>query len=394
MSSLKPLRLLCLTTSFPNSPSDYAGFFVYQLADAIAREGARVIVLTPQSNQRSDTWLLPYSVHRFSYAPLKWQVLAQRPGGIPAALTQSWKNYLLFPSFLLSFMRNIVLLGRKVDLILANWAVCGALASHLAPLHRRPIVTVLRGSDVKNADDAATYSYFLKRSLKGSKAVVCVGKDQETRLKKATMYQEKIHHIPNGVHEAFFSVKPLEPAHKVNILFAGSLIPRKGVDVLLQAIAKLRSSRIHLFIVGEGPLEMELKGLAKNLNIERSLTFVGRVPPGAPMAGMMARAHFLVLPSHHEGRPNVVLEAMAAGRPVIGSDIKSIRELIKPAETGYLFPDGDADGLSSAIVKMMENPRDLFKMGRSARDWVTQQELTWKHTAGEYIRLFQGSMGS
>lgn len=395
MNGINPLRILCLTTSFPNSPDDSAGFFVYQLANALARQGIQIIVLTPESNQGPGHWLQPYTVHRFSYAPRKWQVFAQLPGGIPVALKQSWKNYLLLPSFLISFTWNILTLGRKVDLILANWAACGALASYLSPLHHKPIVTVLRGSDVKISDDGSiTGSFLLNKILKGSKAVVCVGKDLENRLKKLTEYSEKIYHIPNGIHEEFFFIDLPKPAPITNILFAGSLIPRKGVDILLKAVEKLRNSRLHLFLAGQGPLEQELKSLAKELKIDHLLTFEGQIPPGRPMAEMMARAHFLVLPSHHEGRPNVVLEAMAAGRPVIGSNIEGMRELVKQSTTGYLFEDGDVDSLSSAIRKLIENPENLVKMGHFAREWVLKQGLTWENTAREYIRLMKRSMVS
>ena len=216
-----------------------------------------------------------------------------------------------------------------------------------------------------------------------------MGKDLERGLKRAASYPEKAYFIPNGIHEEFFFVEPPKPASTINILFAGSLIPRKGVDICLKAIAKLNTSQIHLFIAGQGPLEQELKCLAKDLNIEHLLTFEGQIPPGRPMAEMMARAHFLVLPSHHEGRPNVVLEAMAAGRPVVASNIDGIRELVEHSITGYLFTDGDVDGLSSIIKKLIEHPESLEKMGRSAREWVVTHGLTWENTAREYIGLLQ-----
>lgn len=390
---IKSFRILCLTTSFPNSPDDPAGFFVYQLNDALARKGVRISVLTPDTHKKSKLWLQPYRVHRFSYAPQKWQVLAQLPGGVPVALKLNWKNYLLVPTFLTSFIWNILALAREVDLILANWAICGALAWILCPFHHKPIITVLRGSDIKIKEgELVTNSLFLNAALKGSKAVVCVGKDLEKRLKKASNFSEKVHHIPNGIHEHFFSLALPKPAPTINILFVGSLIPRKGVDILLRAVGKLRSLRVHLFIVGEGPLEPELRSLAKELKMEDHVTFKGQIPPGIPMNKMMDQSHCLILPSHHEGRPNVILEAMAAGRPVIGSDIRGIRELVREPKTGFLFPDNDIDGLSMAIKKLVKNPQGITEMGFAARKWVQKQGLTWENTAKEYIKLMKRCM--
>lgn len=390
MNQKKQLNILCLTTSFPNSPDDSAGFFVYQLVKALAEEGVQISVLTPESNQVHDKWRrLPFTVNRFSYAPRRAQVLAQLPGGIPVALKASWKNYFLLPSFIIAFTWNILKLSRKADLILANWAFCGALASFVSAFNCKSVVTILRGSDVKMSDlDSSPNSLLLKKALKESKAVVCVGEDLAHKLKKGIKYSEKICHIPNGIHEEFFLIPPPEPSPITTLLFAGAFIPRKGIDVLFKAMDRLRDLKIHLVLAGQGPLEKELTGLAKQLKIEHSLTFKGHIPPGKPMAEIMAGAHVLVLPSHHEGRPNAALEAMAAGRPVIGSDIDGIRELIQHSETGYLFADGNVEELAGVIRMLIEKPEDIPRMGLAAKNYILNRGLTWENTAQKYIGLF------
>jgi glycosyltransferase involved in cell wall biosynthesis len=386
----KKPRILCLTTSFPSSQGDPSGFFVYQLAEALAGQGLQVKVLSPQSNQRPARWPQSYEVYRFRYAPKRSQVLAQLPGGIPVALKSSKRNYLLLPSFLLSLALNILRLARQSDLILANWAFCGSLACWLFRLHRRPVITVLRGSDVKiERIDSKFNSFFLNMSLKYSKAVVCVGKELEEWVKNTARYPQEIHHIPNGIHGDFFHLGFPTPGPVINILFIGSLIPRKGVDVLLQAIQRISHLKVHVIIIGLGPLERQLKAMAGKLKIRHLVTFKGKVSPGVPIVKEMSGAHFLVLPSHHEGRPNVILEAMAAGRPVIGSNISGIRELVQDSITGYLFPEGDIGALSLAIEKLVRNPEDFHRMGQQARQWIMTQELTWEKTAKKYTRLIE-----
>jgi glycosyltransferase involved in cell wall biosynthesis len=389
------LRVLCLTTSFPNTKDDPAGFFVYQLSDALARQGVQVEVLTPSSQQEGRPWPNSCKIHRFSYAPRKWQTLAQLPGGIPVALSSNRKNYLLLPTFFAAFICNIMATVRRVDLILANWAICGALVWFLTPFHKKPVVTVLRGSDVKTKKHgSATSSKFLQLALKGSKAIVCVGKDLEIWVRTRCSHPQKVHLVPNGIHEQFFLVGPPNHSHTFNLLFVGSLIPRKGVDTLLKAINILRNLNIHLSIAGRGPLENELKGLVSELEIEPLVTFKGEIPPGRPMAQIMSDSHCLVLPSHHEGRPNVMLEAMAAGRPIIGSDIQGIRELVQESKGGGLFHENDIEDLARAIGTLVRSPGKAEEMGRSGRSWVLDQELTWDKTAKSYIRIFLECLSS
>jgi glycosyltransferase involved in cell wall biosynthesis len=107
----------------------------------------------------------------------------------------------------------------------------------------------------------------------------------------------------------------------------------------------------------------------------------------------MAQAHCLVLPSHHEGRPNVALEAMAAGRPVIGSDIHGIRELVERSGAGVCFPDGDSEALADAIRRLWQNPELLAAMGRKGRAWIEGQGLTWENTARRYLDLMAEAVG-
>ncbi|MBW1710880.1 MAG: glycosyltransferase family 4 protein, partial [Deltaproteobacteria bacterium] len=307
-----------------------------------------------------------------------------------AALKSNRINYLLLVPFLISYAWHILMMARKADLIWANWAVSGALAWFLSPFHHKPVVTVLRGSDaVIKEGELASKSFQLLAAIRGSKAVVCVGEDLGKAVKTITGSPEKVRHIPNGIHEQFFQVPPPAPEDVINIIFAGSLVPDKDVDILLKAVDRLKHLSLRLLIAGQGPSDQELRNLAKSLKIEHLVTFQGQISPGSHMAEMMSRAHFLVLPSHHEGRPNVVLEAMAAGRPVIGTDIEGIRELVKHTETGLLFPKGDIKVLSEAIERLVENPELLIRMGRSARQWVLDQGFSWDYTASKYIELFK-----
>ena len=388
------LKILCLTTSFPSSARDPAGFFVYQLAEALRHQGADLTVVTPATDEAPTSWPEGLPVQRFAYAPKPWQVLAQQPGGIPVALRRDRKTALLLPSFVLSLAGQTLLKARRADVLLANWAICGALAGGLGPLHGRPVITVLRGSDVQAGErESAVDRVLLAAAVRTSAAVVAVGEDLLGQVRKKVRHPEKVHHIANGIHQEFFKVEPLQPGPVLNLFFAGFLIPRKGVDVLLTAAVRLRNEPLHITLAGGGPLEDALRRRAEDLGLGRRITFAGIVPPGRAMAEAMAQAHCLVLPSHHEGRPNVALEAMAAGRPVIGSDIHGIRELVERSGAGVCFPDGDSEALADAIRRLWQNPELLAAMGRKGRAWIEGQGLTWENTARRYLGLMAEAVG-
>jgi len=97
----------------------------------------------------------------------------------------------------------------------------------------------------------------------------------------------------------------------------------------------------------------------------------------------------LVLASSSEGRPNVVLEAMAAGVPVVAGDIDGVREMIGDNERGLLFPVGDVQRLSDCLQRLLRYPPLAEKLAHSARQWILDERLTWDHTVGQYVDLYR-----
>jgi glycosyltransferase involved in cell wall biosynthesis len=202
---------------------------------------------------------------------------------------------------------------------------------------------------------------------------------------------DKIRFVPNGVDDAFYSL-PTERNHLslslFKLLFVGSLIPRKGLDVLLKALAMINSlSSWALTVAGDGPEGDHLKSLAIDLGINTSIRFFGSVSPdGVPQ--LMNDHHLLILPSYQEGRPNVVLEAMAAALPVLATDIEGTRELVQHGQTGWLVPPGDIDALSERLTTVLGAKRNLAAVGLAGRQWLQEQGLTWSETARNYRHLY------
>jgi len=154
------------------------------------------------------------------------------------------------------------------------------------------------------------------------------------------------------------------------LLFVGRLVRRKGVEVLLEALREIEG--VELIVVGDGPERRRLESRAAGLPVR----FVGEQPPAAVLDEMQ-RAEALVLPAlHGEGLPNVILEAMASGLPVVASRSGGVGEVVREGESGLLVPPGDAHGLALAVRRLLGDAtlRQQLRTGGRAvaarHDWA------------------------
>lgn len=168
--------------------------------------------------------------------------------------------------------------------------------------------------------------------------------------------------IPNYSDTTVF--RPLnngQPQEK--IVFVGRLSPQKNVSALLEAIQPLD---VQLMIIGNGELRSELQGRFATVN--GRVTWQGNVP-NSELPPFLNQATLFVLPSHYEGHPKALIEAMACGLPVIGANSAGIRELIEHGETGWLC-DPNPAALRVAIQKVLADKKLRERMGRQARKFV------------------------
>ena len=166
------------------------------------------------------------------------------------------------------------------------------------------------------------------------------------------------------------------------------MIPRKGCDIALKALAKIDESfDWGLTVIGDGPEIDTLQELALAKRISSKVTFQGNIPPHT-VAPYMESHHILLLCSHEEGRPSVVLEAMASAMAVIATDIDGTRELVQDGKTGWLFLPGDVNALATIISDVLRQEKDVYAAGHSGRQWMKDQRLTWSHTAAQYHELY------
>jgi glycosyltransferase involved in cell wall biosynthesis len=188
--------------------------------------------------------------------------------------------------------------------------------------------------------------------------------------------------IPNGVDlERFCPPSRTRPAQPLRLLCVGRLVRQKGVRYALGALAESKSATV-LRIVGDGPERAQLEGMATSLGIHERVEFTGWVAR-SELSAHYQWADALVLPSFEEGMANVVLEALAAGLPVITTDIYANRGLVDPGITGFLVPPADVRAIADAFDRLAEDPDLVRKLGTNSR--AVALDWSWEGVSERYL---------
>ncbi len=153
------------------------------------------------------------------------------------------------------------------------------------------------------------------------------------------------------------------------------LVPVKGVDYLVQAFMKVRSAvpDAHLVIVGDGPERSALETSVRRLGLDGAVTFTGLRPE---VADLMHAFDVVAVPSLNEGMGKVAVEAMAAGRPVVASDVVGLREVVQDGRTGFLVRSGDSQHLATALVRVLQDAGLRARMGEAGRVRATAYDTS------------------
>jgi glycosyltransferase involved in cell wall biosynthesis len=180
----------------------------------------------------------------------------------------------------------------------------------------------------------------------------------------------------------------IEDTHRL-ITTIGRLAPEKGHQFLIKAISAIRNfcPDARFIFIGEGPLESQLKIQVQRANLENTVTFLG-VRKDIP--DILLASDLFVLPSLWEGLPNVILEAMAANLPIVGTSSDGTAELVIDGQTGLLVPPGDSGALAEAVSFLLENPQQARAMadaGRMRAIETFSHERNFKAYAELYQRL-------
>jgi len=281
------------------------------------------------------------------------------------------------------------------DAILAPWLFPDACAAAIwAQLRQIPVVAVAQGSDVHQYLDMPMRRRAILDLAKRARKIVTRSRDLQARLISNGAAANRVCTVYNGVDpEMFRPVGQAEARRELGVdvegrvvLFVGNFLPVKGIDLLLSSFA-IASQALHgptrLVLIGSGPLEESIRQQAAELGIADRVIFVGRQPPEG-VARWMQAADAVCLTSHNEGVPNVVLESLSSGRPIISTDVGGISEIIEPLlGRRYLVPGRDPGVYSAALADALREPPDAQALHAAARHY------SWDNCARKYLELLK-----
>ncbi len=409
------MRVAVLAHSFPRYPGDTHGPFVKRLSEALAARGHEVFALVPFDPELRPDPATPLEISSFRYVrPERWHRLGYSRT-LHRDLGMKVVGYLQSPLYFLFAERALARLVRRerIDLVHAHWILPnGYVAARVARSTGVPYVVTLHGSDVFMAEKNPLFAAMARRALAGAAHVTsCSGELRDRLLALAgdfgSGYAEKVLLVPNGTDlaarpDAGETPRALPAGLAVGsgdgkgerlVAAVGRLVDKKGFDVLLAAAPAIlaRHPEARIVLGGGGDLRGELEAQARRLGVERSVTFTGALSHPEVLA-LIAAAEVFVMPSvrdprgNVDGLPIVVLEAMAAGKPVVASEVSGIPMAVAAGETGLLVPERDPAALAAAVGELLADPDRARRLGAAGRRRV-ETELNWDAVAAIHDRL-------
>jgi glycosyltransferase involved in cell wall biosynthesis len=369
-------RIAIVTPVYPNSAEPLRGIFTYRAALALQKWAQMEVYCLLAAYPRTP--LLRSRQRRYPRVDP-----AFRTPGVPV-------RYVQYPALpVVSRVLNAHTAARWLrphlqrdppDLVLAYWVHPeGTAALRVGRMLGIPVIIKALGTDLRLiADPLARRA--IRQTLRDASFVVTVSEDLSRRALALGAAPGRVKTILNGCDPAVFHVASradaraeLGVAEEAElVVFVGHLIAQKGVPELLGAITRLASSHpwLQLAVIGEGPLEQELQRRVLEPPLRGRVRLLGRQDPSA-VARWLAASNLLCLPSHSEGCPNVVLEALFSGRPVVASDVGGIPELVDEscAVLTKVQDEADlADGLARALARPWDERAIAAARGRSWDD--------------------------
>jgi len=189
--------------------------------------------------------------------------------------------------------------------------------------------------------------------------------------------------MPNFVDTTLFAPRDDVECEPGLVGFVGRLAPQKNLPALIEAMAGLKGARLRL--IGEGPQQRDLSELAKRYRVE--VEMLGPIPH-ENLPRLLAECEIFILPSLYEGLPKALLEAMAAGLPVIATKVQGSGGVIRHRQTGWLCEDTSVDSLRKALIALLEDSRLRTQIGRAARQYVVQN-FSMEHVLQREVAVYR-----
>lgn len=394
-------RILVLASTYPRWRGDVLPPFVHELARRLT-ERFEVHVLAPHAKGCSTHEIMDgVEVHRFHYGPTRLETLSYSSGMLPGLRRRPWR-LLGLPVFLAAeWLATLRLLRRqKFAAIHAHWLLPHGLIALMARAccgYRPALLCTSHGADLYGLRGALARA-LRRRVVRGSEHVTVVSQAMLDSLHEEADDMSRCSILPMGVDTQVRFVPPASPNQRSGLLFVGRLADKKGVDVLLHALGKLRDvPDLRLQVIGAGPEEANLRQISQRLGLDHHVEFVGAVP-NQDLPLRYQRALMLVFPSvvtsygDQEGLGLVPVEALACGCAVVASDLPAVRDVIQDGNTGCLVPPGDAARLAETLRALLHDPQRCGRLAAAGRADMTAR-FDWDRIADRYAVLLESLSG-
>jgi glycosyltransferase involved in cell wall biosynthesis len=392
-----PHVIVMVTSSYPRFPGDSVGTFMEPIAQSVAARGHIVHVVAPwHPLLRRSAFEGGVHFHFYRYAPLPalnvfGYAAAMRADvslrgaafvAAPLALAQGWR------------MARRVARQHRATIVHAHWVIPGGVTGWLAA-PELPLVVSLHGSDVFVAEKLMPARVAARRVFRKAGAVTACSPDLAQRAIRLGADPSRVDVVPYGVDTDRFTPDRADrnavrsavgaTEHDLLIFAAGRLVRKKGFEYLIDAASRLPERlRAVVIVGGAGDLDAELRERAAGARHTR-ISFVGNLTQDR-VADYLAAADLAVVPSirddagNVDGLPNIVLEALATGVPLVTTAAGGIGEVVANGETAVVVPERDASAICAAIVSLADDGERRRLLGARARASV-QRQFGWERTA-------------
>ena len=384
-------RIALVSPFWPSHDAPHAGKPIYETALRL-QEYAQVEVFCPVPNYPRLRWLQP--ARHVYHRPDSRHTLEGMRAQYLEYSTLPWLGR-QFNGLLTESALGPALRAWRPDLILAYWLYPTAWAAvRVGRRLRVPVVVGSRGSDLHRIPDVLARR-MTSRAMQDADAVLTVTEDLRRTAIGLGADPELAHSIPNGCDaRTYHPVDRLEARRALGLseqgtllLQVGQLLESKGVFDLWDAFVLLaiRISDLKLVLVGEGPAESSIRSRAANAGLAERLVMPG-TRPAAEIALWMNAADVVCLASHGEGCPNVVIEALSCGRPVVGTNVGGIPELIRDG-CGMIAPSRQPPAFADAVQRTLATTWNPEAIAAGFR-------RTWADVARETFAVCTASLSS
>ena len=394
------MRALYLVSAYPRSPDDVITPWMVETIRRLRERGVEVEVLAPSYRGLGGQEVDGVRVHRFRYAPRPWETLTHdqtapdRIRARPAFLG-------VVPGYVAAGSLAAARLARsgRFDVLHAFWPLPhGLLGLAAKRASGVPLVSTFFGVELTWMErDLPFLAPVLRGIVRGSDAVTAISTYTADRLRRQVPSADPVI-IPFGATVepgGLAPPPPRPPGGAFELLFAGRLVERKGVHLLLDALAMLRDGPpVLLHVVGDGPERARLEARARVLGLGAAVAFHGFVPR-EELEMRMAGCDAFVLPAvvdakgDTEGLGVVLLEAMGYGKPVVASAAGGIVDIVRDGRNGVLVPPGDAAALAGAVRRLMGDAAAARAMGEAGRADV-RAGFSWEVIVGRLVEVYEG----